>query len=64
VAAAVSRLTGVAYTLTHEVLRARVASVTAESYAMGEEWLREMVKEEDLPMPAYELVRVLQALTE
>jgi AcrR family transcriptional regulator len=63
-AAAVGRLTGLAYTLTHEELRARVASVTAESYAFGEEWLREMVKKEDLPMPAGQLVRVLHALSE
>src|SRR5215831_3655414 len=46
-AAAVGRLTGLAYTLTHEDMRARVASVTAESYAFGEQWLREMVKKED-----------------
>jgi len=63
-AAAVGRLTGLAYTLAHEDLRARVASVTAESYAIGEQWLREKVKKEDLPMPAGQLVRVLHALTE
>ena len=61
---AVGRLTGLAYTLTHEDMRARVTSVTAESYAMGEKWLREMVKKEDLPMPAGQLVRVLHVLTE
>ena len=63
-AAAVGRLTGLAYTLTHEELRARVASVTAESYAFGEQWLCEVAKEEDLPMPPGQLVRVLHALTE
>ena len=63
-AAAVGRLTGLAYTLAHEDMRARVASFTAESYAIGEQWLREMVKKEDLPMPAGQLVRVLHALTE
>ncbi len=63
-AAAVGRLTGLAYTLTHEEVRARVASITAESYAIGEEWLREVAKKEDLPMPAGQLVRVLHALTE
>jgi AcrR family transcriptional regulator len=63
-AAAVGRLTGLAYTLTHEEVRARVASITAESYALGEEWLREVAKKEDLPMPAGQLVRVLHALTE
>jgi AcrR family transcriptional regulator len=63
-AVAVGRLTGLAYTLAHEDMRARVESVTAESYAMGEQWLREMVKKEDLPMPAGHLVRVLHVLTE
>jgi AcrR family transcriptional regulator len=63
-AAAVGRLNGLAYALGHEDLRARVESVTAESYAFGEQWLREMVKKEDLPMPAGQLVRVLHALTE
>ena len=63
-AAAVGRLTGLAYTLTHEEMRARVASFTAESYAFGEQWLREVVKKEELPMPAGQLVRVLHALTE
>jgi AcrR family transcriptional regulator len=62
--AAVGRLTGLAYTLAHEDLRARVASVTAESYAIGEQWLREVVNKEDLSMPAGQLVRVLHALTE
>src|SRR4051794_28139114 len=61
---AVGRLTGLAYTLTHEELRARVSSVTAESYAFGEQWLGEVVKPEDLPMPAGQLVRVLHVLTE
>jgi len=63
-AAAVGRLTGLAYALTHEELRARVASITEESYAIGEEWLREVAKKEDLPMPAGQLVRVLHVLTE
>jgi len=63
-AAAVGRLTGMAYTLTHEELRAKVAEVTARSYAFGEQWLRSVTKEEDLPMPADQLVRVIHALTE
>jgi AcrR family transcriptional regulator len=63
-AVAVGRLTGLAYTLAHEDLRARVSSVTAESYAIGEQWLRAMVKKEDLPMPAGQFVRVLHSLTE
>jgi AcrR family transcriptional regulator len=63
-AAAVGRLNGLAYALTHEELRAQVRNITAESYALGEEWLRAVIKEEDLPMPADQLVRVLHALTE
>jgi AcrR family transcriptional regulator len=63
-AVAVGRLTGLAYTLAHEDMRARVASVTAESYAFGEQWLRETVKKDDLPMPAGQLVRVIHALSE
>ena len=63
-AAAVGRLTGLAYTLTHEELRAKVAEVTAGSYAFGEQWLRCVTKEEDLPMPVDQLVRVIHALTE
>jgi len=63
-AAAVGRLTGLAYTLTHEEFRAKVAEFTAQSYARGEQWLRSVTKEEDLPMPADKLVRVIHALTE
>jgi len=63
-AAAVGRLTGLAYTLTQEELRAKVAAFTAQSYAFGEEWLRCVTKEEDLPMPADQLVRIIHALTE
>ena len=63
-AAAVGRLTGLAYTLTHEEMRAQVREITAQSYAFGEQWLRAITKEEDLPMPADQLVRVLHAMTE
>ena len=63
-AAAVGRLTGLAYTLTHEELRAKVAEFTAQSYALGEQWLRSVTREEDLPLPADQLVRVIHALTE
>jgi sugar (pentulose or hexulose) kinase len=63
-AAAVGRLTGLAYTLTHEEMQARVTEVTAHSYAMGEQWLRTVTKERDLPMPADQLVRVIHALSE
>jgi AcrR family transcriptional regulator len=63
-AAAAGRLAGLAYTLTHEELRAKVAEFTAQSYALGEQWLRSVTKEGDLPMPADQLVRVIHALTE
>ena len=63
-AAAVGRLTGLAHTLTHAELRARVTEFTARSYEFGEQWLRSVTKEEDLPMPAGQLVRVIHALTE
>jgi AcrR family transcriptional regulator len=63
-AAAVGRLTGLAYALTHEELRTKVADFTAKSYEFGEQWLRSVTKEEDLPMPAGQLVRVIHALTE
>jgi AcrR family transcriptional regulator len=63
-ASAVGRLTGLAYTLTHEELRAKVAEVTSQSYALGEQWLRSVTKAEDLPMPVDQLVRVIHVLTE
>jgi AcrR family transcriptional regulator len=63
-AAAVGRLTGLAYTLTNADLRARVHEVTAGSYEMGAEWLRQLGDERDLPMPAESLVRVIHALIE
>src|SRR4051794_33045849 len=63
-AAAVGRLTGLAYTLTHEEMRAQVREVTAQSYAFGEQWLRTVTKEEDLPIPPDQLVRVLHAMIE
>jgi hypothetical protein len=63
-AAAVGRLSGLAYTLTHEELRIQVREVTAQSYAFGEQWLRAVTKAEELPMPADQLVRVIHAMTE
>ena len=63
-AAAVGRLTGLAYTLTHEEMRAQVREITAQSYAFGEQWLRTVIKEEELPIPAGQLVRVLHAMIE
>ena len=62
--AAGGRLTGMAYALTHEEIRARVHEVTAKSYAAGAAWLRSVAKADELPMPPDVLVRVLHALTE
>jgi AcrR family transcriptional regulator len=62
--AAGGRLTGMAYTLRHDELRARVQDVTAKDYAAGAAWLRTVANERELPMPAEALVRVLHALIE
>lgn len=62
--AAVGRLTGLAYALTSPDLGARVREVTAASYELGEQWLRELGEESELPMPPAQLVRVIHALTE
>ena len=61
---AVGRLTGMAYTLKHEELRAAVAQFTADSYALGADWLRSVIQEQYMPMPADQLVRVIHALSE
>jgi AcrR family transcriptional regulator len=63
-AMAVGRLTGVAYTLRQKDLLAQVQAVTETSYAAGAEWLRTIVKEDELPMPAEQMVRVIHALSE
>lgn len=63
-AAAVGRLTGMAYALTHEEMRAQVRAVTARSYVTGAAWLNSVADEEGLPMPADVLVAVIHALTE
>jgi AcrR family transcriptional regulator len=63
-AAAVGRLTGLAFTLGNEGMRKQVEKVTAESYAFGEEWLRSVTNKDELPMPATQFVRVLHAMIE
>ena len=60
---AVGRLTGLAYALTNDELRARVQEVTRSSYEVGAEWLRGF-DERELPMPPEQLVRVIHALIE
>ncbi len=62
--AAVGRLTGMAHALTSPGLRTRVHEVTAGSYALGEEWLRTLWDERELPMAPEHLVRVIHALIE
>ena len=62
--AAVGRLTGMAYTLTQDDLRARVREITTQSYAFGASWLRAAIDERELPMSPEHLVRVIHALTE
>jgi AcrR family transcriptional regulator len=61
---AVGRLTGLAYALSHDDLRARVEGVTAESYEIGAAWLRSVAERDELPMPPEVLVCVIHALTE
>jgi AcrR family transcriptional regulator len=61
--AAVGRLTGLAYTLKNEELRARVHEITKSSYDAGAEWLRGFDASE-LPMRPDHLVRVIHALIE
>jgi AcrR family transcriptional regulator len=63
-AAGFGRLTGMAYTLAHKEMQARVNEVTAQSYASGAQWLRSVTKEGELPMPAEELIPILHALIE
>jgi AcrR family transcriptional regulator len=62
--AAVGRLTGMAYALTNEELRARVLQITTSSFDAGAAWVRAVAEEGELPMPAETLVRVLHAMTE
>jgi AcrR family transcriptional regulator len=63
-AAVVGRLTGMAYALTREELRAGVLQVTTASYVAGAAWLRSVAEDGDLPMPPEALVVVIHALTE
>jgi AcrR family transcriptional regulator len=62
--AAVGRLMGLAYTLANEEVREQVVKITADSYAIGEQWLCTVLKKEELPMPPGQFVRVLHAMIE
>ena len=62
--AAGGRLTGIAYALTHDEIRARVLEITARSYEAGAEWLRAVADEREMAMPPEILVRVLHSMIE
>jgi len=62
--AAAGRLTGMAYTLGDEELRAQVLEVTARSYDWGATWLSNQAEPGELPMAPELLVRVIHAMTE
>jgi AcrR family transcriptional regulator len=61
-AAAIGRLTGMAYALAHEDLRCQVEETTATSYAAGAAWLS--AGGDELPMHPKTLAAVIHALTE
>ncbi|HLJ88294.1 MAG TPA: TetR/AcrR family transcriptional regulator [Candidatus Angelobacter sp.] len=63
-ATAIGRLTGLAYTLGHQEMQAKVSEITSQSYAFGAEWLRSVTKEGELPMPAEKLIPIVHALIE
>ncbi len=60
----VGRLTGLAYAMGHEAMRARVRDTTAAQYQIGADWLASLGDVADLPMPAETLVRVIHVLLE
>jgi AcrR family transcriptional regulator len=62
--AGVGRLTGMAYTLSDEELRAQVHAFTAQSYEWGAAWLSDEGGDGELPMAPDLLVRVIHAMTE
>lgn len=62
--AAAGRLTGMAYALKQDAMRARVLEITARTYDAGAAWLRTAADPRELPMPADTLVPVLHALIE
>src|ERR1019366_5037273 len=62
--AALGTLSYQTYTLTHEDIRQNVLASSAEVYRLTAEALRSMIREDQLPMPADTLVRVLHAMTD
>jgi AcrR family transcriptional regulator len=61
---AVGRLTGMAYSLSHEELRVQVQKATANNYDWGAAWLSSVTEDGELPMPPQLLVRVIHAMSE
>jgi AcrR family transcriptional regulator len=62
--AAVGRLTGMAYALTHQRIRSKVHDVTATRFAAGAAWVRTVADETEIPMPPDIFVRVVHAMME
>jgi AcrR family transcriptional regulator len=62
--AASGRLAGMAYTLSHDELRAQVREITAKRFEAGAAWVRAVSDEHELSMPPELFVRVVHALTE
>jgi AcrR family transcriptional regulator len=62
--AAVGALTFRAYALTHEEIRIQLRDTLEKGYHGAAAWLRAVVAEGELPMPAETLVRVLNAMIE
>jgi AcrR family transcriptional regulator len=62
--AAVGRLTGMAYALTHRRIRSQVHDVTATRFAAGAAWVRSVADESELSMPPDIFVRVVHAMSE
>jgi hypothetical protein len=59
-----SRLTGLAYTMTNETVRARAVENSAARYNSAAEFWRGLADDGPLPMPPEVLVRVLNVLIE
>jgi hypothetical protein len=62
--AALGTLSYQTYALTHEDIRQNILAGSAEVYRLTAEGLRSMIPEDQLPMPADTLVRVLHAMTD
>jgi AcrR family transcriptional regulator len=62
--AALGTLSYQTYAQTHEDIRQHVLASSAEVYRLTAEGLRSMIPEDQLPMPADTLVRVLHAMTD